>query len=423
MDETKKPVSFYKILGEQLGQLAIAEGQIIFTTDTKKLYLDISDSQRIEMDGSNVSYTFTQDVEDGHKVTISPSDDSGDTVITIPDNDTKYTASAGVALVGTDFRNAGVRAVAAGTNNGTIKVNTNGNEAEVKITGLDAMAYKANVEPEDINGVIGVGNGGTGVATLTAGQVLIGNGASAVTTRAIDTTEGGTASSNALITSGAVNAALGKKLNADLVGANSGVAELDEQGLIPLERIPGGLANVQGYDSFDLFPSEGDRNVIYVDRSTNIEYRWDGEKYVALTGGGLVLGEGAENAYRGDRGAAAYKHAVTNKGQAFDSGIYKITTNGEGHVTNAEAVITADFTALNLVDLDSTQALSNKTYNGYKLAAACAKAVDTTVAIDSASENMPTSKAVAALVKSQQGIIPVNPSDTSNLNIWIETEE
>lgn len=58
-----------------------------------------------------------------------------------------------------------------------------------------------------------VPKGGTGLTTLTSGQVLIGNGTGNVTTRAIDTTSGGTSGSTSLITSGAVYAGLSGKAN------------------------------------------------------------------------------------------------------------------------------------------------------------------------------------------------------------------
>lgn len=59
----------------------------------------------------------------------------------------------------------------------------------------------------------------------------------------------------------------------------------------------------------------------------------------------LALGETSSTAYRGDRGAAAYAHAVTNKGAAFSSNLYKITTNSEGHVTAATPATSADIVA------------------------------------------------------------------------------
>ena len=51
--------------------------------------------------------------------------------------------------------------------------------------------------------------------------------------------------------------------------------------------------------------------------------------------------------------ATSYAHAVTNKGSAFSSGLYKITTNSEGHVTAATAVVKADITALGIPAQDT----------------------------------------------------------------------
>ena len=61
--------------------------------------------------------------------------------------------------------------------------------------------------------IIPVSKGGTGLSSLTSGQVLIGNGTGNITTRAIDTTTGGTSGSTSLITSGAVYAGLAGKAN------------------------------------------------------------------------------------------------------------------------------------------------------------------------------------------------------------------
>lgn len=51
-----------------------------------------------------------------------------------------------------------------------------------------------------------------------------------------------------------------------------------------------------------------------------------------------------------------------------------------------------------VVNLSDSQALTNKTYNGYTLAAASAKGVDTSITVASTSTNLPTSAAVASLV-------------------------
>lgn len=83
----------------------------------------------------------------------------------------------------------------------------------------------------------------------------------------------------------------------------------------------------------------------------------------------LILGTSSSTAYRGDYGNSAYTHAVTNKGSAFSSGLYKITTNAEGHVTAATAVSKTDITALGIPGQDT-----NTTYT-----ANTSKLVTTTV--------------------------------------------
>ena len=42
-------VKHYKILESQLSSLPVSEGQIIYTTDTKKIFLDINNSTREEI--------------------------------------------------------------------------------------------------------------------------------------------------------------------------------------------------------------------------------------------------------------------------------------------------------------------------------------------------------------------------------------
>lgn len=130
-------------------------------------------------------------------------------------------------------------------------------------------------------------------------------------------------------------------------GAVSGVAELDSSGKVPSSQLPSYVDDVLEYSSQSEFPLTGETGKIYIDTDTDITYRWSGSAYVAI-GSSLALGETSSTAYRGDRGAAAYAHAVTNKGSAFTSGFYKIGTNSEGHVTSATAVAKSDITALGI---------------------------------------------------------------------------
>lgn len=127
-------------------------------------------------------------------------------------------------------------------------------------------------------------------------------------------------------------------------GAASGVAELDSGGKVPTAQLPSYVDDVLEYSSRSAFPSTGEAGKIYVALDTNLTYRWGGSDYVEISPS-LALGETSSTAYRGDRGKAAYDHASA-KGSAFASGLYKITTNAEGHVTGATAVTASDIAPL-----------------------------------------------------------------------------
>lgn len=70
------------------------------------------------------------------------------------------------------------------------------------------------------SGTLSVARGGTGKATLTSGQVLVGNGTGAVSQREIDTTAGGASGSTSLITSGAVYTGLSNMIGDDVTAAD-----------------------------------------------------------------------------------------------------------------------------------------------------------------------------------------------------------
>lgn len=151
----------------------------------------------------------------------------------------------------------------------------------------------------------------------------------------------------------ATQSALDNKLETSLKGANSGLAELDANGKVPSSQLPSYVDDVLEYSNRSAFPATGESGKIYVDIATNTSYRWSGTTYVKVASD-LSLGETESTAYRGDRGAAAYAHAVTNKGYAFVSGMYKITTNAEGHVTAASEIQKSDITGLGIPAQDTT---------------------------------------------------------------------
>lgn len=141
-------------------------------------------------------------------------------------------------------------------------------------------------------------------------------------------------------------------------GAANGVAELDANGKVPSSQLPSYVDDVLEYSSKSGFPTTGETGKIYVDTGTNLTYRWSGSAYVEISPS-LALGTTSNTAFRGDYGNSAYAHAVTNKGSAFSSGLYKITTNSEGHVTAATAVAKADITALGIPGSDTDTKVTN----------------------------------------------------------------
>jgi len=308
-------VKFRQVTSDQLSDLAIVGGQIIFVSDTGKMYIDADASTRVQIDGvdfsyglgingrtitisknggsqsivipADTTYTFAQDASDGHKIIITPSDGSGAVTLTIPDNNTTY------------------------------------DEATTTVSGLMSAADKAKID--------GIEEGAT--------KVIVDSALSS-------------SSSNA-IANNIVKNALDNKLETSLKGAKGGLAELDSNGFVPSSQLPSYVDDVLEYSSKSGFPTTGETGKIYVAKDTNLTYRWSGSDYVEISAS-LALGETSSTAYRGDYGAAAYKHAVTNKGKAYTSGFYKITTNSEGHVTAATAVAKADITGLGIPAQDTT---------------------------------------------------------------------
>lgn len=134
-------------------------------------------------------------------------------------------------------------------------------------------------------------------------------------------------------------------------GAANGIATLDSSGQVPSTQLPSYVDDVLEYASSSSFPATGESGKIYVALDTNLTYRWTGSTYVEISKS-LALGETSSTAYRGDRGKVAYDHASA-KGSAFSSGMYKITTNSEGHVTAATSITKSDITGLGIPSSDT----------------------------------------------------------------------
>ena len=153
------------------------------------------------------------------------------------------------------------------------------------------------------------------------------------------------------------------------------VVKLNSSKLIPSNLLPSYVDDViEGYLYNNKFYQEvahtnevegaQESGKIYVDltEGNRTVYRWGGSAYAAIPIG-LALGDTNSTAYYGDRGKRAYEHAGATA--AYDShtlGLYNITTNAEGHVTEATAVQKSDITALGIPGSDTTYEMDG-TYN------------------------------------------------------------
>lgn len=65
-------------------------------------------------------------------------------------------------------------------------------------------------------------------------------------------------------------------------------------GKVPASQLPSYVDDVLEYDSKNDFPAEGEQGIIYVDKSTNLTYRWssNSNKYIMIGGGDLNLENG-----------------------------------------------------------------------------------------------------------------------------------
>lgn len=114
----------------------------------------------------------------------------------------------------------------------------------------------------------------------------------------------------------AVKAELDKKIPLSQKGSANGVAQLDENGHVPISQIPGTVDEiVEGYlsdgkfyttkNGDDTYSDEvtGASGKIYTDLITNNTFRWSGTQFTEISKS-LALGETDSTAYAGDKGKA-----------------------------------------------------------------------------------------------------------------------
>ncbi len=109
------------------------------------------------------------------------------------------------------------------------------------------------------------------------------------------------------------------------MGAAFGVATLDDNGKVPASQLPSYVDDVLEYADRSSFPQTGETGKIYVDKSTNITWRWGGSDYVEISPS-LALGETSSTAYAGDKGKA-----LADKLSGIESGaqVHRAPTTAE----------------------------------------------------------------------------------------------
>ena len=199
-------------------------------------------------------------------------------------------------------------------------------------------------------------------------------------------------------------------------------------GTVPSGCLPSYVDDVLEYNGLANFPKTGESGKIYTDTSTNKVYRWGGSSYVVISDT-IALGTTSSTAYRGDLGNEAHSWASTAKahadkhGSAFSSGLYKITTNDAGHVTNATAVAKSDITALGIPGSD-THYTSNLIVGTSSSAVANSATANSTTFLNLVENggvrNSHQIKGAGATTVSADanGVITITSTDTKTTNTW-----
>lgn len=89
---------------------------------------------------------------------------------------------------------------------------------------------------------------------------------------------------------------------------------------MPESQLPSYVDDVVEYDSKSAFPVPGEEGKIYVDKSTNLTYRWSGSTYIMIGGGDLAL----------ENGTGDVLIQTTDSNQSF-----KVMTDGRAKVRSS----------------------------------------------------------------------------------------
>lgn len=149
----------------------------------------------------------------------------------------------------------------------------------------------------------------------------------------------------------------GTKIPTSQKGAAGGVAELDQNGMVPAAQLPSYVDDiVEG--TLATFPRPGESGKIYLDTGTNLTYRWSGSDYVEVSKS-LALGETASTAYAGNKGKKNAEDIADLQGRMENAENGKV----DKETYNADMLLKADLE--NGIVPDAELPYYNKTQNVY----------------------------------------------------------
>ena len=247
-----------------------------------------------------------------------------------------------------------------------------------------------------------------------------------------------------------VTTALAGKVDTSSVGVASGVAELDANGKVPSSQLPSYVDDIiEGYlyegkwysDASHTTEITGETGKIYVELTTEKCYRWSGSAFVEISES-LALGETSSTAYAGNKGKAnADAIAAIKDGTTIDSfaDVESALANKADTSSLATVATTGDYGDLSNTPTLGTAAAKDSTNSVTSGSTDLVESGAVYTAIDNLDEVRPIEITWAdyqELTTEQKeadrylitdypsiegGHIPVDPVDTTGMNIWIET--
>lgn len=124
-------------------------------------------------------------------------------------------------------------------------------------------------------------------------------------------------------------------------GTANGVAELGSDGKVPAAQLPSYVDDVLEYDTKAGFPTTGETGKIYIDKTTNLTYRWGGSTYVEISQS-LALGTTETTAAKGNH----VHNAATTSENGFMSAVDKTKLDGIAANANNYSLPTASASTL-----------------------------------------------------------------------------